>query len=900
MAMDKALDVVSKTPIGSLIDNIDSYDSNELLIAIIKLEKYGLLSFNEININFQNEKSLESFIKLLLSNEDYEYYLKNYGFKINPNDLERIRLIAFKYAIEDYNSFSNYYYSFFGNKEEMDTFVANNREIFVQAIQSGKVRVFGCIDQLNSFVNICLSLGMTETIGYVGKYSSENLKLLLELIRKGYEFKSYDAGTELFNNVFKMRKDFSFQEFYEILVLFTEEHCYSRGYSEFKDSDEVIKNNMNYLIECISSVGLVPQILALSKDFRDECIRRNKMNLVVQCVLPKDIKSNEELLEKYSQELGLSVDELKKRLNWIENYYVKNNDVYDLIITNMLRDKNIDIPIVHFERFINDPGFQIMYTRLNDKELEIVRRLLNETDYKTYDVSFMIYNVISNIKKYEELINSLDLSKMNSIVFSNLIMVLINANNYYNVRTVNDLVHLRDIKKSRYVESGQTDDINKLKESMVEYLFNIDINMASYLNSKYCYSRRETCIINDLENSELSKEMFNVLKTINLIMTCNDIEALRELQLANDEPYNIAIPLETVLRREYSLLYSKSLYRVEDEERKAKDDPTKALSRKVSLEDKEVQMYIPRDYFNLFIHCLGTCTLGRITENFDKEWLEFPQVRDHFVACSYISYDKMDLRSSTDVVYGFGSLEGSALHGMSDTDIDSIGASRYYNGGYSLMRDNNDRAHFFVPSMLLKSKNGYNELVIERRDNLGSLEQNFKRKPDYIIYMVDTINNSNNFATVSDLLNTELSFLTDEEKEKIKNDNATQVTEEILTKYARELIQYTIVPEGQKLTRRFVVSQYAAKIRQSILYENSVKAAADFNIPIVTIDRSYYLRKIMEDAQCYDLETINKVVAYYLSSPPSRKRDIYYRVVSHKNYEEIIKTNERRSITIEV
>ena len=43
MAMDKALDIVSKTPIGSLIDNIDSYDSNELLIAIIKLEKYGLL-----------------------------------------------------------------------------------------------------------------------------------------------------------------------------------------------------------------------------------------------------------------------------------------------------------------------------------------------------------------------------------------------------------------------------------------------------------------------------------------------------------------------------------------------------------------------------------------------------------------------------------------------------------------------------------------------------------------------------------------------------------------------------------------------------------------------------------------------------------------------------------------
>ena len=194
MAMDKALDIVSKTPIGSLIDNIDSYDSNELLIAIIKLEKYGLLSFNEININFQNEKSLERFIKLLLSNEDYEYYLKNYGFKINPNDLERIRLIAFKYAIEDYNSFSNYYYSFFGNKEEMDTFVANNKEIFIQALQGGKVRVFGCIDQLNSFVNICLSFGMTETIVYVEKYSSENLKLLLELIRKSYEFKYYNAG----------------------------------------------------------------------------------------------------------------------------------------------------------------------------------------------------------------------------------------------------------------------------------------------------------------------------------------------------------------------------------------------------------------------------------------------------------------------------------------------------------------------------------------------------------------------------------------------------------------------------------------------------------------------------------------------------------------------------------
>lgn len=55
---------------------------------------------------------------------------------------------------------------------------------------------------------------------------------------------------------------------------------------------------------------------------------------------------------------------------------------------------------------------------------------------------------------------------------------------------------------------------------------------------------------------------------------------------------------------------------------------------------------------------------------------------------------------------------------MGNTDIDSIGRyANAYDGSRELQKGNGDRTRYFLPSEILKTiNNGYNEIVVERRN----------------------------------------------------------------------------------------------------------------------------------------------------------------------------------------
>ena len=136
-----------------------------------------------------------------------------------------------------------------------------------------------------------------------------------------------------------------------------------------------------------------------------------------------------------------------------------------------------------------------------------------------------------------------------------------------------------------------------------------------------------------------------------------------------------------------------------------------------------------------------------IDKNYKNDWLDRPQLQDHFVACSYINERGLySIISQSKIIYGFETLDNGSILGMGNTDIDSIGTySRSYNGSRQVQEGNGSRARYFVPSEILKTinDNGHNEIVIERRNTNRSKSGELKRKPDYIIMMAESLEQEN-------------------------------------------------------------------------------------------------------------------------------------------------------------
>ena len=281
--------------------------------------------------------------------------------------------------------------------------------------------------------------------------------------------------------------------------------------------------------------------------------------------------------------------------------------------------------------------------------------------------------------------------------------------------------------------------------------------------------------------------IYDYLELINRIVECDNQEKLLDLynDLRSIKVYNSEIPFEAYLRAKYTELYSKSLYRIN--ERNQVYGPKDSITKEVNYNGKNIQVCIPRSNFNFFVHCVGSCSLASevIEKNYRNDWLYRPQLQDHFVACSYINEKGINsIRSQGSIIFGFDTLESGSILGMGNTDIDSIGRySCSYDGSRELQEENGDRARFFVPSEIIKTINkGYNEIVVERRNTDYSRSSDFKRKPDYIIMMVESME-PDNFNNLENLYQNQLSFISEEDKKEIQQiGNATKL-KSFLVKY---------------------------------------------------------------------------------------------------------------------
>ena len=881
--MNELIEEIKKISNLSELSNINLIDQNILFLAIVKARRYDLLA--NVNININNNETLTELIDYLLSNTDIVYDMRRNGFLFSQETLNNIFKIMYQKYKGTYK-FEDFFNHFFESKESLNSFVGDNEQILRNYLNENNQSIPYALEESENFVKLILEEKRVDLIGKLEIYSISNLKQLVQLLNKGLELPYYLANDRFAQHLLNSKESLTSSELSILLNLLKERDCYDRKNRNSEESffDELLANNIEYLISIVSESELVPKCLIESTKFRDECIKRNRFDLAVQCILPANIIENDDLINAYCIELNILPKEFYERGKWLLDYYQKNNNIFNSVLGTSLKDAIFNIQKEHYERFINDIEIQIDIANLNSKEIAIFSKILNLYNYKEYEIPSMVVNIIKNISDYKELVNSIEIELLSEQDIKSLVNIFQLPNNEFKINNISDIHKYNDIKKIYIEQNYNSNDLNINKENLLKFIFNINLKEAKYINSKYCYDNDENNMLDSLKNSELPDEVYNYLLLINKIVECNNLSEMSNLYINSKEItiYNLEIPFETYLRSQYTNLYSKGLYKID--ERTQINGPQDSILNEVSYNGNNVKLCVPQANFNFFVHCVGSCSLASdvIDKNYKNDWLDRPQLQDHFLACSYINQKGIySVRSERSIIFGFDSLEGGAILGMGNTDIDSIGRySKAYNGSRELQEGNGRRARFFIPSHILKTiNNGYNEIVVERRNADKTKDTQIKRKPDYIIMMAESME-TNNFNCLDTLYQNQLSFVLDEDKKEIQKIGNPRNLKQYLVKYKNIIYQNA---NAQGITANEMANIYVDLIMKSKYYEDCLKAATEFDIPLVVVDRTYYFNKLLYESLMYDEETMKIISEYYSKTTDSQKKQMFNMVAKQQD-----------------
>jgi len=442
--MEELIEKLKQIKNLSELENLRGIDTNDLLLAIIKSKTYPLLDGHNVKINLDNQESFNRFAEVFLSEEDYFYYMQRNGFSLSQQDVDKL----FTFVKDDFKSsqFNTFFRLFYQNKNLLNNLVIENEEYFRNYLNTPYVTIFGTLQYSDYFIKLIIEKEHFSLIDFTNNpesYSPEHLKMIANYLQSTntiHPHLSY-ANHKFVNRLFSLKEEFNNDEFYSLLTLLKDKYRYEqKSYISTDTSfDIIVKENFDYLIKILQGKDFLPKCLIESTTFRDECIKRNRFDLAVQCLLPLNIIGDENLINGYAQALNISPTTLHTRLKWVENYYKKNNNLFNSMLGTSLKDDIFNLDNKHLERFVNDVEIQQSLAKLNPTQLRVISKILDSYSFKDYDISSMVTDIIDNIHSYNQLIDSLDLESLTDKQFRNLIRALQNPNNPYNTNTLFDL-----------------------------------------------------------------------------------------------------------------------------------------------------------------------------------------------------------------------------------------------------------------------------------------------------------------------------------------------------------------------------------------------------------------------------------------------------------------------------
>ena len=515
-------------------------------------------------------------------------------------------------------------------------------------------------------------------------------------------------------------------------------------------TEEFISNNKQLIVTYIRNKKEIPKVLIdkqlvyqllleeIKRSSYFEDIVQNKSRIIVYILAYADDKTRDEI----GKLLDMDMTSLKDKMD----YLMKNNeDVLDTINVKLFRNRYNGIETKKLELFVAYEDIQEKIVKLNDKQLEVFIKMVNYLDNSSYDICPIINNFLNNYENYTDLLNSIDVNSLSEEEFHNLLIILQEPSNYLKIKNVNSLSNQNYQKsRNRYFDrvekkiQANTIALEELKEAVFQKRYGISIDKVDFLINRYCKR------IELLDNSGLPKKDVLLLKNLYYIYHCDEIEELKFYYMGpyvNEDFYSL-VSLEASIRKDFAELYSETLYKPQE---KDKVDSNQFFEE--SYEGKKPDFYVLQDDFNLQIYVLGAYSYFQRPENFRTDWGR-PQITNHGICTSYIGNNQIANADDSEQhpVYGFSSYEGGALLLSGNYDLVSKSATKSYVASYT--KTTNNSVFYDPKSMIDYTRHTHNEMVLERRNLAGT--STFKRMPNYIVYMVDDVQNKENFSEDND------------------------------------------------------------------------------------------------------------------------------------------------------
>lgn len=513
----------------------------------------------------------------------------------------------------------------------------------------------------------------------------------------------------------------------------------------------------------------------------------DKVNELISSVeLDDEVNPKYNNLLKNNADLNETIDLriLSKKYDFLDDMLdmiSANRDVQEQIIS--LSEEKLNIFKLLYNRVKEDTEYRVPYIT------SLLNRMGTITPFISWQNQFYRYDdltdsIIENMKNGIEL-STEEVDNLLYLYTTNLVWDVNSQAELNAFTTVNGKFNL-SIDSLIVEELNQENkNIEKIKNALLLKTYGIDLISARSICERYD--------LNSLTITEENVDLFEMYKAIINIIREDDpnllIDVYQEFSnKMNPKPsFMRTVVFENSLRKEFARNLTSSVYK---------------CNQNYTLQDN-VKVFDAETDFKMIVTAIGAYQNDFVVRDNYKEYWNSPTIRTHGNCCSLIGNNNLSMAEPKNVIFGFSSMDDNMLLLSSSKDINSTPSSKRFNIAQEEGNGSNRTIdgkqinsiariglgiEFTNPDNLLNNTRGdYNELVYERRD-LSSNPLFYKKNPDYIVFV--------------------------EEYENI---------DDYIKKFEGNSDMLDYLREQQRL--------------QKYQFEQSIKAAQDFNIPIVKINR---------------------------------------------------------------
>ena len=390
-------------------------------------------------------------------------------------------------------------------------------------------------------------------------------------------------------------------------------------------------------------------------------------------------------------------------VNSVVNYLKNNNkELEKTLIDGFVNDITTKyLPLYVFETFALNKETQEIIMNLSEIHLMHIYKIIKYAESINQDwipLCVNYYHFLNN-KRFSDLVDEISENELNQSQIENLLFVISNGVNYFDINSIDDINNLSKIRNDKSSKNNETRDPNILLLNK----YGISYDKAYNIYVRYGKD------IDELPESQEKKFLLDIKSIIEGKGTEKTVF----------ENLNFIVNIDSILRNYYSKIYDENLYTPTDEKQIDEID--------------SVKIYDAGLDFNMCVYSYGMATEYETPENFKDAWNR-PSISTDYMCNSIISGGSLKTHIKH-CLFGFKEFGRNNLSLLGANDLGTGGIYKDLNVTNpfyqkKLIAD----VEFRTPNGLINNTRFTNNEVYRSRRRVvnGKLK---RINPDYIVYL---------------------------------------------------------------------------------------------------------------------------------------------------------------------